>query len=149
MSIESVMPSNHLILCHALLLLPLVFHSIRGFFNESTFCIRWPQYWSFSISPSNEYSGLISFIQSLEATSLNSQKKTSTRDTEIYIINALWGKTPMVMFFLEHLYAFCYFSLKSTFSFCEEVIVAQEKFSFQTHYLFFLWKCFSTGLVIS
>ena len=61
MSIELVMPSNHLILCHALLLLPLVFHSIKGFFNESTFCIRWPQCWSFSISPSNEYSGLISF----------------------------------------------------------------------------------------
>ena len=63
MSIESVMPSNHLILCHPLLLLPSVFLNIRVFSNESVLCIRWPKYWSFSfnISPSNEYSGLISF----------------------------------------------------------------------------------------
>ena len=63
-SIESVMPSNHLILCHPLLFLPSLFPSIRVFFsNESALCIRWPKYWSFSfsISPSNEYSGLISF----------------------------------------------------------------------------------------
>ena len=61
MSIESVMPSNHLILCHPLLLLPSVLPSIRVFSNESVLCIRWPNYWSFSssISPSNEYSGLI------------------------------------------------------------------------------------------
>ena len=63
MSIESVMPSNHLILCHPLLLLPLIFPSIKIFSNESVFHIRWPKCWSFSfsISPSNEYSGLISF----------------------------------------------------------------------------------------
>ena len=63
MSIESVMPFNHLILCHPLLLLPSVFPSIRIFSNKSAFCISWPKYWSFSfsISPSNEYSGLISF----------------------------------------------------------------------------------------
>ena len=63
MSIESVMPSNHLILCRPLLLLPSVFPSIRVFSNELAFCIRWPRYWSFSfsISPSSEYSGLISF----------------------------------------------------------------------------------------
>ena len=62
-SIESVMPSNHLILCHPLLLLPSVFPSIRVFSSESALCIRWPSYWSFSfsISPSSEYSGLISF----------------------------------------------------------------------------------------
>ena len=60
-SIESVMPSNHLILCHPLLLLPSVLRSIRVFSNESALCIRWPKYWSFSISSSNEYSGLISF----------------------------------------------------------------------------------------
>ena len=62
-SIESVMPSNHLILCHPLLLLPLIFPSIRVFSNESVLRIRWPKYWSFSfsISPSNKYSGLISF----------------------------------------------------------------------------------------
>ena len=63
MSIELVMPSNHLILCHPLLLLPSVFPSIRVFPNESAVRIRWPKYWSFSfsISPSNEYSALISF----------------------------------------------------------------------------------------
>ena len=62
-SIETVMPSNHLILCRPLLLLPSVFPSIRVFSNESALCIRWPKYWSFSfnISPSNEYPGLISF----------------------------------------------------------------------------------------
>ena len=62
MSIDSVMPSNHLILCHPLLLLPSIFPSIRVFSNESVLHIRWPKYWSFSfsISPSNEYSGLIS-----------------------------------------------------------------------------------------
>ena len=61
-SIESVMPSNHLILCCPLPLLPSIFPSIRVFSNESVLCIRWPKYWSFSfsISPSSEYSGLIS-----------------------------------------------------------------------------------------
>ena len=63
MSNKSVMPSNHLILCHPLLLLPSTLPSITVFSNESVLCIRWPKYWSFSfsISPSNEYSGLISF----------------------------------------------------------------------------------------
>jgi len=63
MSIESMMLSNHLILCLPLLLLPSIFPSIRVFSSESVLCIRWPKYWSFSlnISPSNEYSGLISF----------------------------------------------------------------------------------------
>ena len=63
MSIESVMPSNHLILCHLLLFPPSIFPSIRVFSNEPVLRIRWPKYWSFSlsISPSNEYSGLISF----------------------------------------------------------------------------------------
>ena len=62
MSIELVMPSNHLILCRPLFLLPSIFPSIRVFSKESVLCIRWPKYWSFSfsISPSNEYSGLIS-----------------------------------------------------------------------------------------
>ena len=63
MSIESVIPSNHLILCHPLLLLPSIFPCIRVFTNESVLRIRWPKYWyfSFKINPSNEYSGLISF----------------------------------------------------------------------------------------
>ena len=61
--IESMMPSNHLIPCHPLLLMPSTFSSIRVFSNESALCIRWPKYWSFSFSnsPSNEYSGLIYF----------------------------------------------------------------------------------------
>ena len=63
MSIESVMPSNHLILCHPLLPAPSIFPSIRVFSNESVLCIKWPKYWSFSfsISPSSEHPGLISF----------------------------------------------------------------------------------------
>ena len=63
MSIESVIPSNHLILCHPLILLPSIFASIRVFSNESVLRLRWPNYWgfSFSVSPSNGYSGLISF----------------------------------------------------------------------------------------
>ena len=63
MSIESVMPSNHLILCHSILLLPSIFTNIRVFSNESALHIRWPKYWSFSfsINPSNEHTGLISF----------------------------------------------------------------------------------------
>ena len=63
MSVESVMPINHLTLCHPLLLLPSIFPRIRIFSNESALCIRWPKYWSFSfsISPLNEYSGFISF----------------------------------------------------------------------------------------
>ena len=63
MSIELVIPSNHLILCHPLLLLPSIFPSIGVFSNESALCIRWPKYWhfSFNISPTNEHSGLISF----------------------------------------------------------------------------------------
>ena len=72
MSIESVIPSNHLILCRPLLLLPSIFPSIRVFSNESVIRIRWPQYWSFSfrISPSNEYSGLISFRMDYQFSSI-------------------------------------------------------------------------------
>ena len=61
MSIKLVMPSNHLICCHPLFLLPSIFPIIRVFSNETVLCIRWPKYWSFSISTSDEYSGLISF----------------------------------------------------------------------------------------
>ena len=63
MSIELVMPSNHLVLCHPLLFLPSIFPSIRVFANELALCIRWPKFWSlsFNIRPSDEYSGLISF----------------------------------------------------------------------------------------
>ena len=81
-SIESVISSNHLILCHPLLLLPSIFPSIRVFSNESTLHIRWSKYWSFSISLSNEYSGLISFridwfdLFAVQALKQNLQKKT-------------------------------------------------------------------------
>ena len=66
-SMESMMPTNHLILCHPTLLLPSIFPSIRVFSNESALCIKWPKYWSFSfsISSSNEYLGLISFRMDL------------------------------------------------------------------------------------
>ena len=82
MSIELVMTSNHLILCHPLLLLPSIFPSIRVFSNESVLCIRWPKYWSFSfsISPSNEYSGLISFrIDSLDPLAVQETLKSLLR----------------------------------------------------------------------
>ena len=73
MSIQSVMTSNHLILCHPLLFLPSIFPSIRVFSSDSAFHIRWPKYcsFSFSISPSNEYSGLISFQISLQSKGLS------------------------------------------------------------------------------
>ena len=80
MSIKLVMPSNHLILCHSLLLLPSIFPSIRVFSSESILHIRWPNYWSFSfsISPSNEYSGLISFrIDWFDLLAVQTSRKTS------------------------------------------------------------------------
>ena len=73
MSIESVIPSNHLILCRPLLLLPSIFPSIRVFSNESVLPISWPQNWSFSISPSNEYSGLTSFSLGTNKTVISGQ----------------------------------------------------------------------------
>ena len=75
MSIQSVMPSNYLILCHPLLLLPSIFPSIRVFSSESALCIRWPKYWSLSLNPSNEYSRLI-----LGLTCLISLMETSNID---------------------------------------------------------------------
>ena len=92
MSIESVMPSNHLILCHHLLLLPSVFPSIRVFSNESILYIRWPQYWSFSfnISPPNEYSGLISFrIDWLDLLAVQGNSQESSPTPQFKIINSL------------------------------------------------------------
>ena len=83
-SIESVMPSNHLILCHSLLLLPSIFPSIRVFSNESVLHIRWPKYrsFSFSISPSNEYSGLISSrIDRLDLLAVQGLSRVFTNNT--------------------------------------------------------------------
>ena len=83
-SIESLMPSNHLILCHPLLLPPSIFPSIRVFSNKSVLCIKWPKYWSFSfsISPSNEYSGLISFrMDGLDLLAVQGTLKTFSNTT--------------------------------------------------------------------
>ena len=87
-SIESVIPSNHLILCRPLLLPPSIFPSTRVFSNESVLHIRWPKYWSFSfsISPSNEYSGLISFrIDWFDLLAVQRTLKSKTLDTDLLI----------------------------------------------------------------
>ena len=91
MSIESVMPSNHVILCHLLLLLPSIFPIIRVFSNESALHIRWPKYWSFSysISPSSEYSGLISLQSKWLSRSLrqhHSSKASSLLDSTFFVV---------------------------------------------------------------
>ena len=95
MSIESVMPSSHLILCHPLLLLPLIFLSIRVFSNESVLHIRWPNYWnfSFSISPSKEYSGLIPFrIDWFDLLAVQGTLKGLLEDTSLnFLIGMLEG----------------------------------------------------------
>ena len=111
MSIELVTPSNHLILCHPLLLLPSIFPSIKVFSNESALHIRWPKYWSFSfnISPSNEHSGLISFrtdwldLLVLQGTlkSLlqhHSSKASILRHSAFFIV--INAKTGLFIFFL-------------------------------------------------
>ena len=92
MSIESVMPTNHLILYHPLLLWPSIFPSFRVFSNESALCIRWPKYWSFSfsISPSNEYSGLISFrMDWLDVLAVQGTLKSLLQHTQFKSINSL------------------------------------------------------------
>ena len=100
MPIESVMQSNHLILCRALLLLPSIFPSIRVFFNELALCITWPKYWSFSFStsPSNEYSGLISFkIDRFELLAFQETQKsyptTQFKSINFSALSLLYGPT--------------------------------------------------------
>ena len=99
MSIESVMPSNHLILCH-LLLMPSAFPSIRVFSNESALCTRWPKYWNFSfcISPSNEYAGLISFridclISLLSKNYQESSPASQFESINSFVFSLLYGPT--------------------------------------------------------
>ena len=103
MSIESVMPSNHLILCHPLLLPPSVFPSIRVFSNESVLPIRWPKYWSFSfsISPSNEYSGLTSYrINHLLAVQGTLKSLLQHHNSKVSILQ----RSALFMVQLSHLY---------------------------------------------
>ena len=118
MSVESVMPSNHLIFCHPLLPLPSIFPSIRVFSNESILLIQWPKYWSFnfSISPSNEYSGLISFtidwldllavrdsqessptpqFKSINSSGLSFLYNSTLISTHVYWKNHSFGKTDL------------------------------------------------------
>ena len=91
MSLKSLMPSNHLILCHPLLLLPSIFPSIRVFSNESVIHIRWPKYWSFSfsISPSNEYSGIISFMTDWFDLAVQGTLKSSSPTPQFKSISSL------------------------------------------------------------
>ena len=100
MSIESVMSSNHLILCPPLLLLPSIFPNIRIFFNESVLCIMWPKYWSFSlsISPSNEYSGLIlqDCLVGFPCSPKDSQEPSATpqfKSIDSSVLSFLYGPT--------------------------------------------------------
>ena len=99
MSIVSVMASNHLILCHPLLLLPSIFPSIRVFSSESDLHIRWPKYWSFSISPCNEYSGLISFrvdwldLLNCPRDSQESSLKPKLKSMSSSVLSFLYGST--------------------------------------------------------
>ena len=101
MSIESVMPSNHLILCHHLLLLPLNFPSIKVFSNESALCIRWTKYWSlsFKISPSNEHPGLISFrmdwmdLLAVQGTSQESSPTPQFKSINSLVLSFLYSPT--------------------------------------------------------
>ena len=99
MSVESVMPSNHLILCCPLLLLPSIFPSIRVFSNESVLRIRWPKYWIFSISPSNEYLGLTSFridwfdLPAVQGTSQESTPTPQFKNINSLVFNFLFGPT--------------------------------------------------------
>ena len=106
MYIESVMPSNHLILCRSLLLLPSIFPSIRVFSNESFLCIRWPKYWSFSfsISPSNEYSQLIFFrMDSLQSKGLSRDFSNTTVQKHQFFSTqlSLWSNSHIHTWLLE------------------------------------------------
>ena len=109
MSIVSVLPSNLLILCHPLLLLPSIFPSIKVFSNESAFCIKWPKYWSFSfsISPSREYSGLISFrmdwfdLLAVQGTLKSLLQHHSLKVAIFGALPSLWSNTHIHTWLLE------------------------------------------------
>ena len=120
MSIESVMPSNHLILCCPLLLPPSVLPSIRVFSNESVLHIRWPKYWSFSFStsPSNEYSGLISFrMDWLDLLEVQGTLKSSP--TPQFKFFFFWGG---VKYFIFYLFIYYYGSKINAYGVCSQEI---------------------------
>ena len=112
-SIESVMPSSHLILCHLLLLLPSIFPSLRVFSNESTLCIRWPKYWgfSFSTSPSNEHPGLISFrmdwlgLLAVQGTLKSLLQHHSSKASILQRFTLLYGSIYPSLWFKSHISA--------------------------------------------
>ena len=109
MSIESVMPSNHIILCHPLLLLPSIFPRIRVFSNESVLHIRWPKYWSFSFStsPFSEYSGLISFridwfdLLAVQGTLRSLLQQHSSKPSVLQCSAFLWSNSHIHTYLLE------------------------------------------------
>ena len=113
MSIESVMPSNHLILCHPLLLLPSIFPSIRVFSTESVLPIRWPKYWSFSfsISPSSEYSGLISFridwldLLAVQGTLKSLLQHQNSKASALPCSASLSSSHPLLLLLCPHIYS--------------------------------------------
>ena len=102
MSVQSVIPSRHLILCHPFLHLPSILPSIRDFYNELALSIRWPKYWSFSFSPSNEYSGLISFR--IECFDLLAVQETHKSLLQHHNLKALLLRHSIFMVQLSHPY---------------------------------------------
>ena len=114
MSIESMMVSKHLIFCHPLLLLPSIFPSIRIFSSDSALHIRWPKYWSFSISPSNEYSGLISinidwfYLLAVQGTLKSLLQHHNWKASIFTTCNSLWSSSHIHTWLLEKLYLWLY-----------------------------------------
>jgi len=122
-SIESVMPSNQLILCHPILLLPSTFPSIRVFSNESVLCIGWPKYWrfNFNISPSDEYSGLISFR--MDWLDLLEVQGTLKSLLQHHSSNAsILQRSAFFIVQLSHPYTTFYFRIQQTFSLKSQMV---------------------------
>ena len=108
---ESLMPSNHLILCHPLLLLPSIFPSIRIFSNELALSIRWPKYWGFNLSPSKEYSGLISFrIDWFDLLAVQGTLKSQI-GSSVPFLPSLWTYFLLFVLWISHM---CYLLLLSS-----------------------------------
>ena len=130
MSNESVMSCNHLILCHPLLLLPSIFPSIRVFSNKSALLITWPKYWSFSISPSNENSGLISCrsdcfdllaVQGTLKSLLQQHHSKVSIFRLLSLLSSLWSDSHICTWILEKPHLWLYVSLSSKWCLCSLV----------------------------